>query len=129
MSVYKIFESQKSFDEAVTALEQAVVDNGFSVLHVHNLTEKLNSKGFDFAPQVRVFEVCNPAQAYKVLSTDIKVNMALPCRISVWEENGVVKIGYVRPEPTLHMISEETSLVAVAQEVESVLDKIVEAAR
>lgn len=129
MSVYKIFESQKSFDEAVTALEQAVVDNGFSVLHVHNLTEKLNSKGLDFSPQVRVFEVCNPAQAYKVLSTDIKVNMALPCRISVWEENGAVKIGYVRPEPTLHMISEETSLVPVAQEVESVLDKIVEAAR
>ncbi|RMH46398.1 MAG: DUF302 domain-containing protein [Gammaproteobacteria bacterium] len=127
--MYKIFESQKSFDEAVTALEQAVVDNGFSVLHVHNLTEKLNSKGLDFSPQVRVFEVCNPAQAYKVLSTDIKVNMALPCRISVWEENGAVKIGYVRPEPTLHMISEETSLVPVAQEVESVLDKIVEAAR
>lgn len=129
MSAYKIFDSQKSFDEVVTALEQAVVANGFSVLHVHNLTEKLNSKGFDFAPQVRVFEVCNPGQAFKVLSSDIKVNMALPCRISVWEEDGLVKIGFVRPEPTLHMISDDTSLLPVAQEVEATLEKIVEAAR
>ncbi len=62
-------------------LEAAVKQHGFGVLHVHDLGETLRSKGVDFAEQCKVFEVCNPVQAAKVLASDMRLTMALPLRV------------------------------------------------
>ena len=82
--MYYVVESDKSFDQAAVDLEAAVARNGFGVLHVHDLGSTLRGKGVEFAEQCKVFEVCNPQQAAKVLATDMRLNMALPCRISVF---------------------------------------------
>ena len=116
--MYYIKESGKSFDQAAEDLEAAVVNNGFGVLHIHDLGNTLRNKGIDFKEQCRVFEVCNPVQANKVLSTDMKLNMALPCRISVYTEEGVTKIGLIKPEQMLASLSDDESLKGVAKEVE-----------
>ena len=79
--MYYIVESDKSFDQASTDLETAVKRHSFGVLHVHDLGATLRSKGIEFDDQCKIFEVCNPGQAAKVLSTDMRLNMALPCRI------------------------------------------------
>ena len=63
------------------------------MLHIHNLGATLRSKGIAFDGECRVFEICNPGQAAKVLSVDMRLNMALPCRVSVYSEQGKVKIG------------------------------------
>jgi uncharacterized protein (DUF302 family) len=55
----------------------------------------MRNKGLDFTEQLRVFEVCNPKYAFAVLGMDMQMNMALPCRISVWTENGQTKLGMV----------------------------------
>ena len=99
-------------------LESAVNRHDFGVLHVHDLGTTLRSKGISFDEQCKVFEVCNPGQAAKVLSTDMRLNMALPCRISVFTENGKVKIGLVKPVQMLSALSQDESLVQVAKEVE-----------
>ena len=78
--MYYIVESNKSFGQASTDLETAVTQNGFGVLHVHDLGATLRSKGMAFDQECKVFEVCNPAQASKVLAVDMRLNMALPCR-------------------------------------------------
>lgn len=95
--MYYIVDSEKSFKQASDDLDAAVKRNGFGVLHIHDLGETLRGKGVEFAEQCRVFEVCNPKQAAKVMSTDMRLNMALPCRISVFTENGVTKIGLIKP--------------------------------
>ena len=84
--MYYIVETNKSFNQASTDLESAVIRHGFGVLHVHDLGTTLRSKGIAFNEECKVFEVCNPSQAAKVLSTDMRLNMALPCRISVYTE-------------------------------------------
>jgi len=117
--MYHIVESNKSFEQAATDLEAAVKRNEFGVLHIHDLGNTLRSKGIDFVEQCRVFEVCNPVQASKVLSTDMRLNMALPCRISVYTEQGKTKIGMIQPVPMLAALSQDVSLVKVAQEVEA----------
>ncbi len=66
----------------------------------------------------RLFEVCNPGQAAKVLSTDMRLNMALTCRISVFTENEKTKIGLIRPEQMLSALSQDESLKQTAGEVE-----------
>jgi uncharacterized protein (DUF302 family) len=64
---------------------------------MHDLAESLRSKGINFTEQCRVFEVCNPQQSAKVLKSDMILNTALPCRISVYTEAGHTKIGMIRP--------------------------------
>lgn len=116
--MYYIVESNKSFDEASTDLESAVTRHDFGVLHIHDLGTTLRSKGIDFDEQCRVFEVCNPKQAAKVLSTDMRLNMALPCRISVFTEKGKTKIGLIEPVQMLSSLSDDAALMQVAKEVE-----------
>ncbi|MEZ5501860.1 MAG: DUF302 domain-containing protein [Halioglobus sp.] len=112
-------ESSKTFEQASKDLDAAVKRNGFGVLHIHDLGETLRSKGIEFAEECRVFEVCNPKQAAKVLSTDMRLNMALPCRISVFTENGATKIGLIKPARMLAALSDNEQLSEVASEVET----------
>jgi uncharacterized protein (DUF302 family) len=77
--MYYIVESGKSFQQASADLETAVKHHGFGVLHVHDLGATLRAKGVQFEHECKVFEVCNPAQAARVLARDMQLNMALPC--------------------------------------------------
>ncbi len=117
--MYYIVETEKSFDQASVDLDSAVTRHGFGVLHVHDLGSTLRSKGIAFEEQCKVFEACNPAQAAKVLSTDMRLNMALPCRISVFTDKGKTKIGLIKPVQMLSALSQEAALVEVANEVEN----------
>jgi uncharacterized protein (DUF302 family) len=99
------------------------------VLHVHDLGATLRSKGIAFDQQCKIFEVCNPGQAARVLSTDMRLNMALPCRISVFTEKGKTKIGLIKPVQMLSALSQDAALVQVAQEVEDKTIQMVDEAK
>jgi uncharacterized protein (DUF302 family) len=127
--MYYIVETDKPFTQASADLESAVKRHGFGVLHVHDLGAALRGKGLAFAEECKVFEVCNPGQAAKVLSTDMRLNMALPCRISVFTEKGKTKLGLIRPMPMLAALSQDAALVQVAEEVEKQTIQMVDEAR
>jgi len=116
--MYYVVETEKSFDRASADLETAVAEHGFGVLHVHDLGSILRSKGVAFDEQCKVFEVCNPKQAAKVLGTDMRLNMALPCRISVYTEGDKTKLGLIRPADMLASLSDDPELREVARQVE-----------
>jgi len=123
--MYYIIESNKSFSKVAADLESASVHNGFGVLHVHDLGNTLRNKGIEFNEECKVFEVCNPVQAAKVLAVDMRLNMALPCRISVYTEQGKTKIGLIRPAQMLSALSQDPVLADVAKAVEEKIIKIV----
>ena len=127
--MYYLVETDKSFDQASADLESAVKRHGFGVLHVHDVGAPLRSKGIAFDEQCKVFEVCNPAQAAKVLSTDMRLNMALPCRISVFTEKGKTKMGLIKPGQMLSALSRDAALVDVAKEVEQKIIQMVDQAK
>ncbi len=124
-----VVESTKDVETAARDLEAAVKRNKFGVLHVHNLKQTLKEKGIDFPNACRIFEVCNPQQANRVLSQDMDVNMALPCRISVYEERGKTKIGMIRPTALLAVFPGAEQLKPVAEEVEQQTIKIIDEAK
>ena len=126
--MYYIVDTDKSFEQASADLDAAVKRNGFGVLHVHDLGKTLRGKGVPFTNECRVFEVCNPVQAAKVLATDMRLNMALPCRISVFTESGRTRIGLIRPAPMLASLSQDQTLMEVAREVEEKIMRMVDEA-
>ncbi len=121
--MYYTVDTNKSFEQASLDLDTAVKRNSFGVLHIHNIGNTLRSKGVAFEEECNVFEVCNPGQAAKVLSSDMRLNMALPCRISVYTEKGKTKIGTISPVQMLAMLSQDAALSPVAREVE---DKVIQ---
>ncbi len=127
--MYYIVESDKPFDQASADLEVSVKNNGFGVLHIHDLGATLRSKGVEFEEQCRIFEVCNPQKAAIVLSTDMRLNMALPCRISVYTEKGNTKIGLISPVQMLSALSQDATLVQVAEDVEKKSIQMVDEAK
>ena len=127
--MYYIVDSNKAFEQASNDLDAAVKRNGFGVLHIHDLGETLRSKGIEFTEKCRVFEVCNPMQAAKVLSADMRLNMALPCRISVYTEGGATKIGLIKPAQMLSGLSDNKEIAGLASEVEAQTIKMVDEAK
>lgn len=127
--MYYIVETDKSFDQASADLDSAVKRNGFGVLHIHDLGETLRTKGVPFEEQCKIFEVCNPNQAAKVLSTDMRLNMALPCRISVFTDASKTKIGLIKPLEMLSALSQDAALIEVAKEVERITIQMVDEAK
>ena len=127
--MFYIVETSKSFNQASTDLETAVMHHGFGVLHIHDLGTTLRSKGMAFEEECKIFEVCNPGQAAKVMSIDMSLNMALPCRISVYTEKGKTKIGLIKPAQMLSALSQDAALVQIAKEVEEKTIQMVEEAK
>ena len=127
--MYYIVETEKSFDQASHDLDAAVKRLGFGVLHVHDLGTALRNKGIAFDEDCKIFEVCNPTQAAIVLATDMRLNMALPCRISVFTQKGKTKIGLIKPAQMLSALSQDAALVQVAKEVETKTMQMVDEAK
>ena len=124
-----IVETNKDVETAARDLEEAVKRNKFGVLHVHNLQQTLKEKGIDFPNACKILEVCNPQRATQVLSQNMTMNLALPCRISVYQEGGKTKIGMVRPTALLAIFPGAEALKRVAEEVERETIKMIEEAK
>lgn len=121
-------QTAKTVDEAARDLEAAVTRHGFGVLHTYDFRQTLQEKGFPIEQECRVLEVCNPRQAQAVLNHDMALNMALPCRISVYEEAGTTRIGMIPPTDVLGLVSKSDALRTVAGDVETAIRNMIDEA-
>ena len=122
-----VVESRKAIDRVAKDLEAAVTRHRFGVLGMHDLKETMAKKGVTFARECRIFEVCNPHQAKRVLEANLEISTALPCRISVYEEAGVTKLATIRPTALIGLYP-NPELAGVAEEVERTLVQIMDEA-
>ena len=120
-------ETNGPIESVVERLEQASAANRFGVLSIHNLKEKMGAKGVDFDCECRVMEVCNPHKAKEVLEENMSISTALPCRISIYEDDAKIKVATIRPTMLLNLF-DSTELQAVAREVEDTLIRIIDTA-
>lgn len=116
---------QGTVDEVGAMLEAAVARNQFGLLGMHDLKGKMAAKNVEFGPECRVYEVCNPAQAKKVLEVNMAIANALPCRICVYEERGAITVSTMRPTAILGLFG-NTNVQDVAAEVEAALIRIID---
>jgi uncharacterized protein (DUF302 family) len=83
----------------------------------------------DLPNACKILEVCNPQRATQVLAGNIGVNIAPPCRISVYQEGGKTKIGMIRLTALLALFPGAADLKAVAEEVERETMRMIDEAR
>ena len=91
-----VVETGKGFDEAVVSVLRSVEKKGWSLFAVHDIQERLAAKGFELG-RVKIIEICSAKYASQFLGKNALVSICLPCKISVFEEKGKVKIAGMLP--------------------------------
>lgn len=113
-------ESAKPLDEIDRGLQESAARHQFGIIAVHDLQATLAKKGVELEQQCRVYEVCNPKQAKKVLDADGAISTALPCRISVYGTPNHYTLATMRPTEMMKAFT-SPGIEIVAKEVEEVL--------
>jgi uncharacterized protein (DUF302 family) len=127
MSILYEKETKEGMDVVGRRLEEAVKAHKFGVITVVDLKAKMAEKGVQLDKACKVYEVCNPVQAKRVLDQNMSVATALPCRIAVYEENNGVKVATMLPTQMLALFS-APELAPVAQEVEVAIKAMIDEA-
>jgi uncharacterized protein (DUF302 family) len=120
-------ETQKPFDEAVKAVEEASAHHGFRVLHVHDVAATLAEKGYAREP-IKIIEVCNARFASEVLQKDVKTALMLPCPITVYSDHGKTYMSTLLPE-VIASFYPEAGIEALSAEVQKIVVAIVDEAK
>ncbi|RXJ83277.1 DUF302 domain-containing protein [Arcobacter cloacae] len=84
--------SNKSVQEVVEKIKEVCPKYKFGVQHIHNVKENLKSKGIDFKNDCQIVDICNPFIAEQFLSIDMSLSIIMPCKISVYSQNGQTNI-------------------------------------
>lgn len=114
--------SDKPMETVLAALEKAVADHGFRVLHIHDVQATLAEKGFQRDP-LKIVEVCNSRFAHEALQKNMAVALFMPCRFTVYTEAGKTVVSLGRPTMIGQMMP-QAGLEKLAAEVETTLTSV-----
>jgi uncharacterized protein (DUF302 family) len=86
--MFKENKSTHDFETTIAELEKSVEAHGWKIPHVNDLQATMKKFGKEVR-QVKVYEICQPDHAYKILSQDDEriVSALMPCRIAVYEKS------------------------------------------
>ena len=116
--------SNKSVQEVVDCLKEVCAKYKFGVQHIHNVNETLKSKGIDLGNECQIVDICNPIVAQKFLSEDMSLSIIMPCKISVYSQDGETIIAMNSLVQLVDDINPD--LIELAQEVQEQLLEIID---
>jgi uncharacterized protein (DUF302 family) len=117
-----------TFDEALTAVPEALASEGFGVLTEIDVQATLAKKlGIDFR-RYKILGACNPPLAHQALQAELGIGVMLPCNVVVYEtDDGHAVVQAIDPTATMAALGNEalTQLAAtVKQKLSNVLAKL-----
>lgn len=92
-----VYDSPYGLEETVEAVERAAVGKNFRLIRRQKLEEGLFPEGEENDRQVIVY-FCNFNFLYDALTVDPRVGLFLPCRVTVVEQEGQVKVMSINPK-------------------------------
>ena len=114
--IYSV-HSSKSLHDLDRSLREAAQRHKFGVLNVLDLKQTLSTKGIEIGRECRVYDVCNPHAASEVLMQDMTASAVLPCRISVFTQEGKTVLATVRPTDLMRATG-LTGIDTLAEDIE-----------
>lgn len=97
-------ETSTNINTIKQELEAKAKEAGFGLLKSYEFKNILESKGFPIEKDITVFELCNPPGAQQALTEIAAISVYLPCRISVYEKDGVTHISTIGFEEILSSV-------------------------
>ena len=81
-------KSKYDFETTLAEIEKSVESIGWKIPHVNDLQATMHKFGKD-VQQVKVYEICNPEHAYKILKQNNEriISSFMPCRIAIYEKS------------------------------------------
>ena len=79
-------------DTVEEEFEAKVKEVGFTLFKTYNFTRILQEKGCSIKKKIIVFELCSPPGAQQALLHLPELSVYLPCKISLYEEDGSTKL-------------------------------------
>ena len=101
--------TDKNIQTIKNELESKAKELGFGVLKEYSFKDILQTKGYPIEKDITVFELCNPVAAQEALSSHPEVSVYLPCRISLYEQDGKAVISTIGIEDMLNNFDVEES--------------------
>jgi len=117
-------KTDKSYDEAIAAVTDALKEQGFGVLTEIDVRATLKKKlDIDRRPYI-ILGACNPVLASKALDAEPDIGLLLPCNVVVrQEEDGSVTIAFMDPVAVLGLV-DNPGVEKLAGEVRSRLHRV-----
>jgi uncharacterized protein (DUF302 family) len=124
MSYYMSTTFSGTFDQGITAVTEALQDQGFGVLSDIDVAATMKKKlDVDF-PRYRILGACNPAFAHRALQAEDKIGTLLPCNVVVRErDDHQVEIAAVDPVESMQVV-DNAELKPIADEVRTRLRSV-----
>ena len=116
--------SNKSVQEVVDNLKGVASKYKYGIQHIHNVQETLKSKGIDLGNECQIVDICNPIIAQKFLSEDMSLSIIMPCKISVYSQDGETIIAMNSLVQLVDDINPD--LIDLAQETQETLLEIID---
>jgi len=107
-----IYKTQTTYPlETVKAqLAEKAKKLGFGLLGSYDFKEILKSKGFEITRDITVYELCNPVAAHSALNALPEISVYLPCRLSVYHEDGATILATIGIEEIVNSENIDTEL-------------------
>lgn len=119
-------ESREPVKKAVENLTQELAKRGFGVLSNIDVKNIINEKLGENMEEYVILDVCSPKHAKRAIDAHKEVGLILPCKITVYEENGKTQVSLYRPTKAVDVLK-FSDLDSLAREVEDQLKQAVDA--
>lgn len=115
-----------TFEQAIEKVTEELKKEGFGVLTTIDVKETLKKKiDVDFK-KYTILGACNPKLAHSALQVEEELGLLLPCNVIVYEKDNKTVVSVFDPNIMAHII-DNPDMKAVAEEVKSKLEKVLEA--
>ncbi|NOY66610.1 MAG: c-type cytochrome [Gammaproteobacteria bacterium] len=121
-----VYESEASIEETLAAIKKAIVGSNFRVIRVQRFDDGYVEKGKGDDKKIIIY-FCNFNMLYSALAIDPRVGLFLPCRITLIEKNGKVKLMSINPA-TMSKKFNNDELLKLCDEMTSLYESIMEEA-
>lgn len=99
-----VYEAHDTLANVVENIKRAAIGRNFKIIRVQDLDNGLVPADKESKKEVIVY-FCNFELLNKALAIDPRVGLFLPCRVTVYEQNGVVKVASINPKRLSHMFN------------------------